>query len=403
MRTYTTALIHLLWIQIMALIRLFGTALILGTVGFAAGAPTAPEKLVVAYVFPQNSVLQPGQIEAQRLTRINYAFANIANGRMVTGFDHDAENFAFLQSLKTENPSLTLLVSVGGWLWSTNFSDISLTAASRTVFIQSVMEFLEKYNLDGLDIDWEYPGMPGAGHPFRPEDKQNFTLLLKELRTRFTAETAKTHKRLYLTFAAGASGDFLEHTEMAKAQQYVDTVNLMSYDYYEASSDPISGNHAPLFTDPADPKKVSAAESVAAFEKAGVPAAKIVLGMPFYGRAWSQVADVNHGLFQPGKPAANINARYSALAQSMLDASQNSGYVRYWDEKSSVPYLYNAQQQIFITYEDPQSIAAKCQFVLSHKLGGVMFWEYSNDPSGTLLRAIDDSLHTQSFKVKATP
>jgi chitinase len=352
-------------------------------------APAAPEKVVLAYVFPQNSVLQPGQIDAQRLTRINYAFANIDKGRMVTGFDHDAENFSFLLSLKKENPSLTVLVSVGGWLWSTNFSDISVTSKTRAVFIDSVMEFLTQYKLDGLDIDWEFPGDPGAGHPFREEDKQNFTLLLKELRARFTRETAKTHRRLYLTFAAGASDDFLVHTEMAKAQQYVDTVNLMCYDYYESDSDANTGNHAPLFTDPADPKKVSAATSVEHYEQAGVLANKIILGMPFYGRSWGQVQDMNHGLFQPGKPVKNVNARYPAIQETLL----KQGYVRYWDDKASVPYLYNAQQQIFVSYEDPQSIAAKCRYVLEQKLGGVMFWEYSNDPSGTLLRAIDDSLH----------
>src|SRR3954453_760545 len=307
----------------------------------------APAKEVVAYVFTRSTVLQHGDIDGRRLTRINYAFANIANGRMVTGYEHDAENFAVLESLKKENPSLTVLVSVGGWLWSTNFSDMALTAQSRAVFIQSVMDFLTPYKLDGLDIDWEYPGNPGAGHPFRAEDKQNFTLLLKELRARFASETAKTHKRLYLTFAAGASAEFLKNTEMAKAQEYVDTVNLMSYDYYEESSDAITGNHAPLFTNPADPKKVSAAASVAEFEKAGVPASKIVLGVPFYGREWGQVADVNHGLFQPGKPVPHAYATYAAITQTMLDR----GFVRYWDEKASVPSLYNAQQHIFVSYE----------------------------------------------------
>src|ERR1700746_52078 len=104
---------------------------------------------------------------------------------------------------------------------------MALTAQSRAVFIDSVMEFLTQYQLDGLDIDWEYPGLPGAGHPFREQDKQNFTLLLKELRARFPRQTRKTGKRLYLTFAAGAEDSFLAHTEMGKAQQYVDTVNLM--------------------------------------------------------------------------------------------------------------------------------------------------------------------------------
>jgi chitinase len=359
----------------------------------------APARAVVAYVFPQNNALQPGQIDARRLTRINYAFANIVDGRMVTGFPRDEENFAFLQSLKRENPSLTVLVSVGGWLWSTNFSEMALTTQSRTVFIQSVMDFLERFNLDGLDIDWEYPGLPGSGHPFRKEDKQNFTVLLKELHARFAKETAKTRKPLFLTIAAGAGEEYLANTEMGKVAKYVDTVNLMAYDYYEPGSDAVTGNHAPLFTNPADPKKISAAESVTALEKAGVPARKIVLGMPFYGHMWGQVPDLNQGLFQQGKPIPNAFAPYSAIVANML----NQGYTRYWDDKASVPYLYNAEKQIFVSYEDPQSIAAKCRYVAAHDLGGAMFWEYFNDPSGTLLQAIDDSLGELSPKSATKP
>jgi chitinase len=364
------------------------------SIALSGSASGGPPKQIVAYVFARNTVLQPGQIDGHKLTRINYAFANIENGRMVAGYEHDAENLAYLVSLKKENPSLTVLVSVGGWLWSTNFSDISLTSQSRAVFIQSVLEFLSTYKLDGLDIDWEYPGLPGAGHPYRNEDKENFTLLLKELRARFTQETARTGKHLYLTIAAGANPDFLAHTEMGKASQYLDTINLMCYDYYEDSTDAITGNHAPLFTDPTDPKKVSAADSVAAFEKAGVPASKLILGVPFYGREWGQVADVNHGLFQPGKPVPHAYATYAAITQTML----NQGFARYWDDKASVPYLYDPQQQIFVSYEDPQSLAAKCRFVREKQLSGVMFWEYSNDPSGTLLGTIYQAFHQTRAK-----
>jgi chitinase len=378
----------------MARLASFLAVLVLGIPWPGAAAPSVPVKSIVAYVFPQNNALQPGQVDARNLTRINYAFANISNGQMVTGFAKDEENFAYLTSLKQQNSSLTVLVSVGGWLWSTNFSDVALTPQSRAVFIQSVMDFLARYQLDGLDIDWEYPGMPGSGHPFRSEDKENFTLLLKELRSRFTSETASTHKRLYLTIAAGSSDEFIAHTEMAKAQRYLDTVNLMAYDYYEADSDTTTGNHAPLFTDPSDPKKISADVSVTAFENAGVPADKILLGMPFYGRMWGQVSDVNHGLFRPGRQIPNAYAPYSSIADTML----NQGFVRYWDAKASVPYLYNAQKQIFVSFEDPESIAAKCRYVVTHKLGGVMFWDYSGDPSGTLLRAIHDSFLAPSSR-----
>ncbi len=355
-----------------------------------AMASPASVKAIVAYIFPQNSEFQPGQVDAASLTRVNYAFANIVDGRMVTGYAEDAENFAYLLALKEQNPSLTVLVSVGGWLWSTNFSDMAVTRQSREIFIGSVMEFLAKYNLDGLDIDWEFPGEPGWGHPYRAVDKQNFTLLLKELRARFTKESRKTHRKLYLTIAAGASNDFLANTEMAKVERYVDTVNLMCYDYYEPDSDGITGNHAPLFADPADPRKASADGSVVAFEKAGVPARKILLGLPFYGHVWGQVAGTNHGLFQPGKQVPHAFGSYSSITSTML----NQGYVRYWDSSASVPYLYNPQKQIFVSYEDPESIAAKCRYILSRKLGGVMFWEYSSDPSGALLHAINDSFGT---------
>ena len=356
--------------------------------GLAQGAEPV-QHLVVGYVFPQNGALQPGQIDPQAMTRINYAFAAIRDGRMILVSDGDKANLQMLTDLKKQNPALTVLISVGGWSGSGGFSDAALTAQSRRVFTDSAIEMVRQCDLDGVDIDWEYPGQPGAGNRFRPEDKQNFTLLLKELRGRFTHESTVMHRRLYLTIAAGADDDYIAHTEMAKVARVVDTVNLMSYDYYEPGSDAKTGNHAPLFTDPADPKKDSADASVRDFEAAGVPAAKIVLGVPFYGHVWRQVADVQHGLFQPGKAGPNGYIAYSAIKDTML----GHGYNRYWDAQSSVPYLYSDAQQTFVSYEDPESLAAKCSYVLSHKLGGVMFWSYVNDAAGELQGAIDRGLH----------
>jgi chitinase len=361
--------------------------------GFSA--PKAPSKMeVTGYVFTRGAALQPGQVDARRLTRINYAFAGIKGGRMVVGGPADAQNFAYLVGLKSANPQLTVLVSVGGWLGSTNFSDMALTASSRRVFEESVMEFLTQYDLDGLDIDWEYPGLPGAGNPFRAEDKQNFTSLVKELRERFDGRAKKTGRRLYLTVAMGAADEVIAHTEMRQVQKYLDTVNLMTYDYYEAASDPTTGHHAPLFANPADPKKASSDESVRAFEKAGVPAAKILLGVPFYGREWGEVSDWNHGLFQPGKPIPGAYAPFSAIDSTML----GQGFTRFWDDKAQAPYLYNTEKRIFVSYEDPESLKAKCNYVRSRKLGGVMFWEYFGDSQGKLLNTIDGALRPGDSK-----
>lgn len=363
-----------------------------------SASEAAVKPVVLAYVFPQNEVIPPGSIDASRLTRINYAFANLQAGRIVNGFSSDEQNFAALLALKRQNPSLTVLVSVGGWAWSGNFSDMVVSAESRGVFVQSVVDYLTRNHLDGLDIDWEYPGMVGDGNRFRPEDGQNFVLLLKELRHSFDREGARLHRPLLLTIASGASAEYLAHTDMHEVQKYVDTVNLMAYDYYEPTDDKVAAHHAPLFTNPDDPKKISADRSVREFLQAGVPASKLVLGVPFYGHVWGQVADTNHGLFQSGGPVPHAFARYGNISSSML----GHGYERYWDSVASVPWLYDPTTHVFVSYEDPESLALKCRYILDHRLAGVMFWDYAADPTGSLLGVIDTSLRRGSKVVRTT-
>jgi chitinase len=370
-------------------VRFLSGILLLACCAAAGAATSAPRDAIIAYVFTRGAVLQPGSVDAKSLTRVNYAFALIQNSKMVEGTPNDAQNLAALTALREKDRSLQVLVSVGGWLGSGGFSDASLTAESRRVFVQSAVAFVERYQLDGLDVDWEYPGMIGAGNTFRPEDKQNFTLLMKELRAALDKSGKRAGRRMYLSLAAGASTEFLEHTEMREVQKYVDDVNLMSYDYYEPGSYPTTGHHAPLFTNPADPKKISADESVKEFEAAGVPAKKLALGMPFYGHVWGSVPDKDHGLYQPGKPVPNAFAPFSIIESTML----NNGYTRYWDSAASVPYLFNAATGTFVSYEDEQSAAAKCRYVLSHRLAGVMFWSLEGDSNGKLLNSINQTLH----------
>jgi chitinase len=136
---------------------------------------------------------------------------------------------------------------------------------------------------------------------------------------------------------------------------------------------------------------------VHAFEKAGVPASKIILGVPFYGHVWGEVADVNHGFLQAGKPVPHAYANYGAITSTMLD----HGYARYWDPVASASYLYNPDTKIFVTYEDPESLRATCNYVIEQKLGGVMYWDHESDPSRTLLGTIDQVFHngkTESAK-----
>ncbi|MGA9669106.1 MAG: glycoside hydrolase family 18 protein [Terracidiphilus sp.] len=374
--------------QVLSKLSLLLLALLSCSPASFAAAP-APKPVIVAYVFPENQVIHPGDIAAQKITRINYAFANIRNGRIVNGFTNDDQNLAALVALKQPNPSLTVLVSVGGWQWSGGFSEMALNEKTRAVFISSVADFVDRHQLDGLDVDWEFPGQAGSTKHFRAVDKQNYTLLLKELRARFDQLEKQFHRPLYLTIATGASSEFLEHTEMAQVQKYVDTVNLMAYDYYEPGSEPITGHHAPLFTNPSDPDKVSADNSVREYEQAGVQPEKIVLGVPFYGHVWGGVGPASHGLYQHGKGIPNARALYGNSPETM----QKNGFIRYWDPTSSVPYLYNPQKKVFVSYEDSESLALKCKYVLDHKLRGIMFWDYEADSTGALLNAVNTGLH----------
>jgi chitinase len=364
-----------------------------------ASQPPRPDQplQIIGYLFPRGQVIQPGQIAAKKLTRINYAFALIENGRVVANDSLDAPNLAALVALKQQNPSLKIVISVGGWLGSAHFSDASLTPDSRRLFVDSAVDLIRHHQLDGLDIDWEFPGQIGAGNRFRPEDKHNFTLLLEDLRRRFDQEQRTLGRPLLLSIAAGADRDWLDHTEMAEVANAVDTVNLMSYDYYEPGEEPTTGNHSPLYKDPADPRHVSTDASVRAFEAAGVPARKIVVGVPFYGHVWQNVPPEHHGLFQPGTRVPNAFATWQTIAGTML----NQGYTRYWDSAASVPYLYSDQQHQFVSYEDPQSLSLKAAYVRQQGLGGIMFWEYNGDPSGTLLSTIYDAFHSNAMHTGA--
>jgi chitinase len=377
----------------------FATLLPLATLaahGQAGSASTVANKLeIIAYVFPRDRVLRPDEVAAKKLTRINYAFANVSDGKVVEGFAHDKENFAILNGLKQQNTELKILVSVGGWTWSKNFSDASLTRESRKIFIDSAVDFIAKYDLDGLDIDWEYPGLRGDDNRFRPEDKENYTLLLKELRLRFNREGRRLHRHLYTSIATGSERNFLEHTEMDKVQLYVDSINLMTYDMY--GNDKNTGHHSPLYEHPDDPKHVSSNKSVHNYLEAGVKPNKIVLGVPFYGKGWSNVAATKNGLFQSGTSADNLHLDYKNIESTLL--KPGSGYVRYFDYSSDSPYLYNANTQTWVDYEDAESLTHKALYVRDYRLGGMMFWEYTGDADNILLDAINAGLHLPA-KVK---
>jgi chitinase len=353
-----------------------------------ASASKKPHEAIIGYIFAgRGGPLDGRTIAAKKMTRINYAFFGLQNGLVTSRSANDAVNLATLVALKKVDPSLEVLVSVGGGgEGSAGFSDVANTPEGRHRFVESAVLVVERYNLDGIDLDWEYPGYTHSGITVRPEDKQSYTLLLKELRERLDQEGSRLGRHLITSSATGATTIWLEHTDMGEASKYIDSVNMMCYDWY-SPVEKNTGHDSPLYTNPADPKAISIDQAVKMNLAAGVPASKIVVGVPFYGREWMGVESTNHGLFQSIPPTATPQ---DELAYSDIAPLVNAeGYMRYWDPVSQAPYLYNAETKTFITYNDAETELARTQYVLDHHLGGIMFWQYGHDPDNVLLNAID--------------
>jgi chitinase len=277
------------------------------------------------------------------------------------------------------------LISIGGWSWSKNFSDAVLTDTSTQNFASSAVAIVSNYNLDGVDIDWEYPGMIGDSNVYRPEDKEHYTVLFKKLREGLDSLSTTTHMKYYVTTAVGGSQAYIDHTEMDKVQQYADYINIMSYDY-KGGSDAISGHHTNLYNSSGDQQEHSADRSINAFIAAGVPPGKIVIGIAFYGKGWQMETTDNKGLFRKTlKPARGGGFTY--LRDSLIN---KNGFKQYWDSKAKAPYLFNRERKVFITYDNEKSVKQKCKYVKRHDLAGAMFWEYLSDKKEYLLTVIAD-------------
>ncbi|MFC7440574.1 glycosyl hydrolase family 18 protein [Laceyella putida] len=356
---------------------------------------------------------QVADIDASKITHINYAFANITNGEIVVGdtyadtdkfFPGDCwdpgckrGNFNQLQKLKAAYPHLKTLISVGGWTWSGGFSDAALTDASRTKFADSAVRFVRQYGFDGVDLDWEYP-VGGGLNPGRPEDKQNFTLLLQKMREKLNAAGQQDGKKYLLTIASGASPNYVQNTELGQVKDYVDWINIMTYDFHGGWEN-VSGHNAPLYVDPSDPSPnkndFNVAAAVQNHINAGVPASKIVMGMPFYGRGWQGCKSTNNGQYQSctGTPTGTWETGVFDFSDLENNYINKNGYTRYWNDTSKVPYLYNPSNGVFISYDDAESFGYKTSFLKSKGLGGAMFWELSGDRNGTLLNKLYNDLN----------
>ncbi|RKP46270.1 chitinase [Cohnella endophytica] len=310
-------------------------------------------------------------------------------------------NIGQLIKLKQANPSLKTIISVGGWSWSNRFSDVAATATTRETFANSAVNFIRKYQFDGVDLDWEYPVGGGlAGNSARAADKQNYTLLLQKIREKLNAAGTADGKTYLLTIASGASPSFAQNTELGNIAAVVDWINIMTYDF-NGGWQTVSAHNAPLYYDPAaaaagvpNAASFNVAAGVQGHLDAGVPASKIVMGTPFYGHGWANCATGGNGQYQSCSGVSNGTWEAGSFDYSDLEANyiNKNGYVRYWNNTAKVPYLYNSSNRTYISYDDAESFGNKTAFIKSKGLGGAMFWEFSGDRNKTLLNKLASDL-----------
>lgn len=358
---------------------------------YSCGSKSQPveksKKVIIAYIAGFQGQVDINKISAEKITHINYAFVDVQDGKAVlTNEATDTINFRLLNQLKLKNPDLKIFISIGGWTWSGNFSDAVLTEDGRKAFAKSAVEIMHKYDLDGVDVDWEYPTIPGlVGNVYRPEDKQNFTLMFQAIREELDALEKQTNREYLLTAAVGGFQKYIDNTEMDKVQQYLDYVNVMTYDYYNSDK---TAHHTNLYTSDRYDSPKSADAAIKAFIAAGVPAEKLVMGIAFYGRTFIVEEGSEDGLTATIVEQINGDG-YTFIKDSII---ADSSYMKSRDEKAFAPYLFNAEKNIFITYEDEESVAEKCRYVVANQMAGVMFWEYNSDPKEYLLDEINKTI-----------
>ena len=334
----------------------------LAVIGYYAGRSTAVDS------FP-----------TEKLTHIIFSFCHLKGNLLNVDNARDSATIGHLVSLKQKNPDLKVILSLGGWGGCKTCTDVFATDSGRSEFARSVKDLTDYFHTDGIDLDWEYPALENVpGYAFSPDDKDHFTALIRLLRSQLGKEKE-------ISFAAGGYTEYLKTSiDWKNVSPLVNYINLMTYDLVNGYAS-ITGHHTPLYS---TPRQVESTDhAVRYLDSIGVPLRKIVIGLAFYGRVFNGVDSINNGLYRPCHFFRGVSYRDQATW-----LSPDSGWTYHWDPIAQAPFSYNAQKGLLASYDDSLSVRLKTLYALHKGLGGVMFWQLTEDRfSGGLLDVIDQT------------
>lgn len=304
--------------------------------------------------------------EIEKLTHLIFCFGRLEGNRLHINNATDSATIQRMVQLKSRNPEMKVMLSLGGWGGCETCSDVFSTKKGIEEFAQSVKEITNYFKTDGIDLDWEYPAIKGfPGHSFKTEDRNNFTELLKELR-KVNGDSFE------ISFAAGGFTEYINASiNWKEAMRYTDFVNIMSYDLVHGYST-VSGHHTPLYSTPQQTESTDHAVKLLLNEC--VPANKLVIGAAFYGRFFRIEAGNNVDLYQPCTFSHAFSSKNSSDSLSVYN-----GFELSWDSTAQAPYAINLQRSLLATFDDERSVALKTKYAVENKLGGVMFWQLADD------------------------
>lgn len=346
-------------------------------------AQPKPAKKISVIGYYAGDAEQVNAYPVEKLTHIIFSFCHLKGNELAVDNKKDTLTIRRLVTLKKRNPSLKVILSLGGWGGCEMCSPVFSTDQGRMEFAKSVKRLNDYFKTDGIDLDWEYPAIEGfPGHAFKAEDKQNFTLLVEALRKQLGAEPE-------VSFAAGGFTKFLQESiEWKQVVPLVDKINLMTYDLVNGNST-VTGHHTPLYSTPGQIESTD--HAVRYLDSIGVPKNKLIIGAAIYARIFDVSQNANNGLYQQGK----FN-KYVSFKKLNKDSLQNDGFTSFWDDAAKAPYMYSSAKKQFITFDDARSMMLKTKYAADNNLGGIMFWQLGDDqPKKGLLYAIDEALQSK--------